>query len=172
VINLEKHLNTREQRRFGVSDASRASSRVDLNSFDYYKEFYVKNYGSRGDSQNTFAESWNNLLEIFWIKRHLLWDSKRYDEFNFNCLNFIVSFLLEFGFFDLNEDDATDFLYQTSLIELLKSEWIEPNHNPLLIGLLKQRFSNEFIEPEFLKCLRFLNLLVKLKEKKCFKENV
>lgn len=163
VVNLEKHLNTREQTRFA---APHIPNKANRRSYDYYKQFFL-----RTDKRtNTFADNWNNLLETFWIKRHIIWSSSRYDEFNFNCLNFIVSFLLEFGFFDINNDDAADFLCQTSLADLLKNEWIEHSHNPLLVALLKQKFSTEFIEPEFLKCLRFLNLLVKIKEKKCFKE--
>lgn len=134
------------------------------NFYNYTDEYCV----ATESVKNTFAASWNNLLENFWLKKDDNWTSAKYDEFNFNCMDFIIHFLLEFGFFDVNEECYLD----VSEFHLKNSRTSESKHNPLMNALLKQKFSSEFIEPEFLKCLGFLNLLVRIEENKCLSEKI
>ncbi len=137
------------------------------------KDFYIRNY----TNENLFSNLWDNLLESFWLRKEIVWAAVKYDEFNFNCLDFIISFLIEFGFFDVNEQSFLVNDYnQIDIVKILNScnnnNYTQSSCSPLMIQLLKHKFSSEFIEPEFLKCLAYLNMLVKLKEKKCINETI
>ena len=127
------------------------------------KELYMKHFNTKIN----YAEKWNILLENFWLNKDTAWTSLKYNENTFNCLDFIINFLIELGFFDLNEEcfDSLNADFD------IKNKCFKGQRNWLLISLLKQEFSSKFIEPEFYKCLRFLNLLVKIKEKKIFASN-
>ena len=104
---------------------------------------------------------WNVFLDRCWLHREQDWTAHRYDEFNFNCLDFIIIFLYEIGFFDINEETNSNGCIETFQFN---------KNNSLIINFLKQAFSKDFIEPKFVKCLKYLNILIKLDMKNCFSE--
>lgn len=97
---------------------------------------------------------WNMLLDRHWKRRKEMWNRAFYDENNFNCLDFVINFLLEYGFFDWNLDNSSQndiFIYKS---------------------IIKKKISKEYIEPEFIKCLRYLNMIINLHEKKYLVEQL
>lgn len=107
---------------------------------------------------------WDVVLEKNWDERFNKWNEKNYDELNWNCLDFIISFLVEYGFFDLNQDYDLE-------NDVFKGE-MEFQNKVIIKKYLRKKLSNELIEPEFLKCLKYFSLLVKINEKKYFIEQV
>ena len=97
------------------------------------------------------AQSWDVALEAH-SGDEKKWSKSNYDEFTFNCLDFVISFLLNLGYFD---DNVTH---------------TEPSS--LLNGYLREKLSRDLIEPEFVKCLKYLRLLVRLNESEVFEEKL
>jgi hypothetical protein len=90
---------------------------------------------------------WNNLLEHFWKSRSKL----EYDEFKFNCLDFVLSFLVLFGYYDKNFNQSNEQV----LFDKGKTK-IKIN--------LKQHITKHLIEPVLKKSLNYLFLLIKLND--------
>lgn len=97
-----------------------------------------------------FSKKWDLALE-----RNLLnndkWNKINYDEENFNCLDFVIEHFLEFEFFDFHLKNLQN--------EFVKKVW-------------KKKISHDLIEPEFIKCLKYLNLIEMLNEKEIFEEKL
>ena len=104
---------------------------------------------------------WNVFLDRYWLNKEQYWAAHRYDEFNFNCLDFIIIFLYEIGFFDIDEETNSHDCIETFQFN---------KNNYLIISFLKQAFSKDFIVPKFVKCLKYLNLLTKVDIKNCISE--
>jgi hypothetical protein len=113
---------------------------------------------------------WDLLLDCYWKRRKELWHRAFYDENRFNCLDFVINFLLEYGMFDLNEEQS-DLISSAALLNA-ESSFKQKKNIFILKNFLKQKLSKEFIEPEFFKCLKYLNLLINLYEKKYFLEKI
>lgn len=61
------------------------------------------------------SQKWDLFLEKNWRKRDVKWNSKSYDEYNFNCLDFVVYFLNQYDFFNkkyakINDENLFNFL--------------------------------------------------------------
>ncbi len=140
---------------------------------NHRNDFYIRSF----NNENFFSDFWNNLLDSFWVRKDIVWTAFKYDEFNYNCLDFIITFLIEFGFFDINEqsfvvNDDRELDIKYILDNCDNNYYTISRYSSLMITLLKNKFSNEFIEPEFLKSLGYLNMLAKLKEKKWINEKI
>lgn len=118
-----------------------------------------------------FGQKWDFLLDFYWKKRKQLWSKAMYDANNFNCLDFIINFFLEFGLFDLNEDqNDINVSYESFLNK--ETSLTEKQSLYMLKNFLKKKISKELIEPEFVKCLKYINLLINLNENKFILEKV
>jgi hypothetical protein len=112
-------------------------------------------------------DKWDLLLEECWLKRKNQWSQSKYDENKFNCFDFVISFLIEYGYFDMTEEDSQD-----KKLKQLLSATKNNQPNLRLNGYLKEKMTNDMIESEFVKFLKYLNLLVKLRKQKFLIENV
>lgn len=113
---------------------------------------------------------WNMLLDRHWKRRKELWNRRFYDENRFNCLDFVVGFLLEYGLFELDRNSA-----QACSVVCVDQHDVAAQARSLLLrkkSFLKHKISKEFIEPEFDKCLGYLRLLLSLHEKKYIIEKI
>lgn len=110
------------------------------------------------------AEEWNSLLDFYWSQKETRWSSSNYEEFDSNCLDFVLSFLFDYGFF-ASEDDYSHKVTGKSLLS--KSQTLLNGKN-----YLKQKLTRDLIEPEFLKSLKYLNLIIFLNDKNYFVENL
>ena len=94
---------------------------------------------------------WDFILDNYWYnQRHTKWSSKSYNEMKFNCLDFVIQFLIDYDYKFQN--------FNSSSTESMES--------------LKYLVSNQLIEPEFIKCFKYLNLLAKIKTNEYFIENI
>ena len=171
VIKLEQQINlTQQHQHFKEMMSPPSSNRApQLNIFldgqkeEKYKQLIIRNY----------TDKWDLVLHNFWQQRHAAWKATKYDEFELNCLDFIINVLLDYGFFDLNDDLEAYFENMNGTnCHVNKSEFIQEKQNLLMKNLLKQKLSRELIEPEFIKCLKYLNLLIKLHKQKYFVERI
>jgi hypothetical protein len=112
-------------------------------------------------------DKWDLLLEECWLNRSNQWKQSKYDENKFNCFDFVIAFLIEFGYFELNEEDSQD----KKLKQLLSTTKANET-NIRLHRYLKDKMTNDLIESEFVKFLKYLNLLVKLRKRKFLIENI
>lgn len=118
---------------------------------------------SYSNDELSIDSKWNDLLDRNWKRRKEIWNRAFYDENNFNCLDFIINFLLEYGFFEHD-----DFFIDTDN-NFMNSH----KKNPFILNCsLKNKLSKEYIEPEFVKFIKYLKLLVSLDNKKCLMENI
>ena len=104
-----------------------------------------------------FASKWDLALEEKLLD-HKKWNKNNYQEDNFNCFNFIIEHLLEFEFFGfhLKSFKFSNENFQTDLVK----------------EFLKKKISQDLIEPEFIKCLKYLNLIAMINEKEIFEEKL
>jgi hypothetical protein len=94
---------------------------------------------------------WDFILDNYWYnQRHTKWSLKSYNEINFNCLDFVIQFLIDY-----------DYKFQN----------FNPN-SANSIDNIKYLVSNHLIEPEFIKCFKYMNLLAKIKKNDFFIENI
>ena len=94
---------------------------------------------------------WDFMLDNYWYnQRHTKWSSKSYNEISFNCLDFVIQFLIDY-----------DYKFQN-----FESGSINSIEN------IKFLVSNHLIEPEFIKCFKYMNLLAKIKTNEFFIENI
>jgi len=99
-------------------------------------------------------EKWNDLLEYFWeMKNELV-----YYEFKFNCLDFILSFLILFGYFDVNDSQNNE-------------HFLLDKQNIKMKIILKQKITKQLIEPALKRSLRYLYLLMKINKESFLIEN-
>lgn len=104
------------------------------------------------------TKKWDDLLECFWSQRDQCWTAAKYDETKFNCFDLIINFLFLYGYFDIDTENETS-MDSSILIE-----------NYFMKKFLKQKISNELIEPTVRKSLKYLCLLIKLSDEKYFRE--
>lgn len=140
-----------------------------LNSIDaslFKNSLLYNNLNKEQVKSQMINERWDSLLENYWKHKENKWCQSIYDEFNFNCLDFIIIFLLEYGFFDIN--------YEHNEETYLSFNNRKANEKQTMImnNFLREKLSRELIEPEFIKCLKYLNLLLKLKKEEYFSENI
>ena len=120
----------------------------------------LENHAKREEvNKNT----WDSTLEI--IFKDPKWNKSNYNENNFNCLDFVTEFLINFGFFDYGNDEIFKFSENSSEKKYILQ-------NKLTKSFLKKQLSKNFIEPKFYKSLKYLNLLVNLNEQNIFEEHV
>lgn len=94
---------------------------------------------------------WDFILDNYWYnQRQTKWSTKSYNEIKFNCLDFVIQFLIDY-----------DYKFQSFSSNSISS-----------VESLKYLVSNQLIEPEFIKCFKYLNLLAKIKANEYFIENM
>lgn len=140
-----------------------------LKGYNYGEFFYLNN--SNKTSDDIYVDSkWNTLLDRHWKKRKELWNRTFYNENKFNCLDFIITFLLDYGFFDFSIEH-NELILKNDLIDESFKTIYKKNYN-ILKCFYKKKLSKEYIEPEFLKCLKYLKLLINLHLKKYLREQI
>lgn len=142
--------------------------------------------GTEDENSNKSDFKWNTILDRHWKRRKELWNRCFYDENRFNCLDFVITFLLEYGLFDMSREIAAckkhiqhhpQLRLAGGLLtggELMSAHSFGGSPRNLFVvkSLLKRKISKEFIQPEFDKCLRYLNLIISLYEKKYLVEKL
>jgi len=109
---------------------------------------------------NGFAAKWDLALENKFASQK--WNKSNYHEQNFNCLDFVTEHLLDFDFFHS----------QMETLSFSKNEIKNFSHSDLNKLFFKKKLSHDLIEPEFVKCLKYLNLIILLYENKFIEEQL
>jgi hypothetical protein len=109
------------------------------------------------------AKKWDDLLEKFWTQRELIWNSSRYNEFEYNCLDYVIDFLLLYGYFDIQHEENPLVLTDSLFFE--KEDFF-------MKKFLRKKLVDELIEPTVRKSLKYLLILLKLKNESYFKEKL
>ena len=96
-------------------------------------------------------DKWDLTLES--IFKDQKWNSSNYDENFFNCFDFVIEFLMEFGFFGGDVDSKfSDDINKKKIF-------------------FKKKLSQNFLETKFHKSLKYLEVLTKLSQEFLFSEN-
>lgn len=103
---------------------------------------------------------WDLILDNYWYnERDTKWSAAHYNELKFNCLDFIIKFLIDYDYkFNINNENR-------SCNSTLTAE-------KTTVDYLKYILSRQLIEPEFIKCFKYLNLLIKIKKNGYFMEKI
>ena len=142
-------------------------NKINLDNLLSFKSSDDDFFKSEKTTSINLYDKWDLLLEECWLNRSNQWSQSKYDEKKFNCFDFVINFLNDFGYFDMNEEDSQD----RKLKHLLSTA--KPNEpNQRLHRYLKEKITNDLIESEFVKFLKYLNLLVKLRKQKFLIENI
>lgn len=142
-------------------------NKINLDNLLSFKSSDDDFFKSEKTTSINLYDKWDLLLEECWLNRSNQWSQSKYDEKKFNCFDFVINFLVDFGYFDMNEEDSQD----RKLKHLLSTA--KPNEpNQRLHRYLKEKITNDLIESEFVKFLKYLNLLVKLRKQKFLIENI
>lgn len=169
VFDFDKNgLNKNAKRWFSIpSIAINLERLIEKDTFPFSKTSSETNkISTKAECDNQFkryrTDNWDAVLESHWNNREKGWNPLDYDEFKNNCLDFIIRFLLDYGFFDQNyELCATK---QGHANSILNSSRLKEQHELIIKSYFKQKLTREIIEPEFLKCFKYLNLLIQLHE--------
>jgi hypothetical protein len=108
-------------------------------------------------------KKWDDLLESFWTQRQKYWNSCSYNEFEKNCLDFVLNFLLLYGYFDIQHEENS--IVSTEPVFLSKNDF-------LMKSFLRKKLVDKLIEPAVRKSFKYTLILLKLKNRSYFKENI
>jgi hypothetical protein len=111
---------------------------------------------NKSTANQIYSKKWDELLEESWKAKDELWSKSIYNEHFYNCFDFVIKILIDFGFFE----------------EVLSINTNKIDAYGKVVNFLKQELSKKFIEPEFVKCLKYLNLLEKLSQKQYMIEKI